>query len=305
MKVLDIDGLNYYDGKIKQTYAPLASPTLTGTPTAPTPTSGDNSTKLATTAYVQGALSGATPTSIADTEIQQYWTGVTPEQVNQFLSLSGGTISGNLTVSGNLTAVASGNLPLSGGTMSGDIEFYDNLYLGSPLESDSNVKTKFAGLYSNKNNPHKYCGIGFVNEQTGNIRPQTNISAGDGTNRNHLIIYGDADGGVVYKDIDISIAAMGTNYIRYDNGLQICWGQTGSQTANANAEKSASITFPVAFKDTTYTISFIDRFGSGTWTDHTYSTSTYSTTSVNVYLRNNTTSNYTFTFSWMAIGTWK
>lgn len=289
MKVLDIDGLNYYDGKIKQTYAtktelnakaPLASPTLTGTPTAPTPTAGDNSTKLATTAYVQGALSGATPTSIEDTEIEQYWTGVTPEQVNQFL-------------------------PLSGGTMSGDIEFYDNLYLGSPLESDSNVKTKFAGLYSNKNNPHKYCGIAFVNEQTGNIRPQTNISAGDGTNRNHLIIYGDADGGVAYKGIDISIAAMGTNYIRYGNGLQICWGQTGSQTANANADKSASITFPVAFKDTTYTISFIDRYSSGGWTDHTFSTSTYSTTSVNVYLRNNTTSNYTFTFSWMAIGTWK
>lgn len=36
------------------TYAPLASPALTGTPTAPTPTAGDNSTKLATTAFVFG-----------------------------------------------------------------------------------------------------------------------------------------------------------------------------------------------------------------------------------------------------------
>lgn len=35
------------DGK-----APLESPTLTGTPTAPTPTTGDDSTKLATTAFV-------------------------------------------------------------------------------------------------------------------------------------------------------------------------------------------------------------------------------------------------------------
>jgi hypothetical protein len=32
--------------------APLASPALTGTPTAPTPSSVDNSTKIATTAYV-------------------------------------------------------------------------------------------------------------------------------------------------------------------------------------------------------------------------------------------------------------
>lgn len=33
--------------------APLVSPTFTGTPTAPTPSAGDSSTKLATTAYVQ------------------------------------------------------------------------------------------------------------------------------------------------------------------------------------------------------------------------------------------------------------
>ena len=37
--------------------APLESPAFTGTPTAPTPTSGDDSTKVATTAFVQDALS--------------------------------------------------------------------------------------------------------------------------------------------------------------------------------------------------------------------------------------------------------
>ena len=36
--------------------APLASPALTGTPTAPTASPGDNSTKLATTAYVDAAV---------------------------------------------------------------------------------------------------------------------------------------------------------------------------------------------------------------------------------------------------------
>lgn len=40
--------------------APLASPALTGTPTAPTPAAGDNSTKIATTAFVATALSRAT-----------------------------------------------------------------------------------------------------------------------------------------------------------------------------------------------------------------------------------------------------
>lgn len=41
--------------------APLASPAFTGTPTAPTPTAGDNSTKVATTAFVKTAVDSATP----------------------------------------------------------------------------------------------------------------------------------------------------------------------------------------------------------------------------------------------------
>lgn len=39
--------------------APLLSPEITGVPTAPTPTSGDNSTKIATTAFVSSAISTA------------------------------------------------------------------------------------------------------------------------------------------------------------------------------------------------------------------------------------------------------
>lgn len=40
-------------------FAPLASPDFTGSPTAPTPTSGDNPTKLATTAFVHDAASSS------------------------------------------------------------------------------------------------------------------------------------------------------------------------------------------------------------------------------------------------------
>lgn len=45
------------DGSVdSSTYAPLASPALTGTPTAPTPTAGDSSTQIATTAFVTSSL---------------------------------------------------------------------------------------------------------------------------------------------------------------------------------------------------------------------------------------------------------
>lgn len=42
--------------------APLASPALTGNPTAPTPTAGDNDTSIATTAFVSGAITTSAAT---------------------------------------------------------------------------------------------------------------------------------------------------------------------------------------------------------------------------------------------------
>ncbi|SAK98595.1 phage tail collar domain-containing protein [Caballeronia pedi] len=45
--------------------APINSPTFTGTPAAPTPALGDNTTKIATTAFVQGTVNGITTKSVA------------------------------------------------------------------------------------------------------------------------------------------------------------------------------------------------------------------------------------------------
>ena len=55
-----VDDQDYIDLKKYQAdniYAPKASPTFTGTPVAPTATSGDSSTQIATTAFVQGEIS--------------------------------------------------------------------------------------------------------------------------------------------------------------------------------------------------------------------------------------------------------
>lgn len=52
-------------GQIPGTLAPLASPALTGTPTAPTPANATNTTQLATTAFVQAVLSAAINSLIA------------------------------------------------------------------------------------------------------------------------------------------------------------------------------------------------------------------------------------------------
>jgi hypothetical protein len=49
-----------------ETLAPLASPALTGNPTAPTPSQGDNDTSIATTAYVQTEVGLLVPKSLVD-----------------------------------------------------------------------------------------------------------------------------------------------------------------------------------------------------------------------------------------------
>jgi len=71
--------------------APLASPTLTGTPTATTPSVGDSSTKIATTAFVANAVAGENEleemedvviSSVADNDIIAYNSG-TSKYTNQ------------------------------------------------------------------------------------------------------------------------------------------------------------------------------------------------------------------------------
>ena len=60
-------------------YAPIDSPTFTGTPTAPTPAVGDNSTKIATTHFVFNAMTGA---SINMPLFHHFWSDYEVNDVN-------------------------------------------------------------------------------------------------------------------------------------------------------------------------------------------------------------------------------
>lgn len=92
--------------------APLASPALTGSPTAPTQAASDNSTKIATTAYADGAVSthnavtaahGATGAVVGTTNTQTL--------SNKTLSsptINNPTIAGTATVTAAMTASGGG-----------------------------------------------------------------------------------------------------------------------------------------------------------------------------------------------------
>jgi hypothetical protein len=95
--------------------APLASPALTGTPTAPTAAADTNTTQVATTAYVQTelgdyavtaspALTGTptAPTATADTNTTQIaTTAYVQTEVADYLLLAGGTMTGDITLGTN------------------------------------------------------------------------------------------------------------------------------------------------------------------------------------------------------------
>lgn len=87
-------------------YAPLASPTFTGAPTAPTPTPGDSSTKIATTGFVSNAIA----TAVA---------GVNGVVADCVLTLSGSDVKLSrkgglyLTINGGIHAIPSGGITLS------------------------------------------------------------------------------------------------------------------------------------------------------------------------------------------------
>lgn len=70
--------------------APLASPALTGTPTAPTQSANDNSTKIATTAYADAAAASGTPDATESVkgkaEIATYAESITGTDDTKFIS---------------------------------------------------------------------------------------------------------------------------------------------------------------------------------------------------------------------------
>ena len=105
--------------------APLASPTFTGTPLAPTPSTSDSSTQIATTAYVKA---------------QGYGTG-SVTSVSAGSGLSGGTI----TTTGTISLPATGVTAASYGSSSAVPTFTVDTYGRITAASNTNISTSAIG----------------------------------------------------------------------------------------------------------------------------------------------------------------
>ncbi len=115
--------------------APLASPALTGSPTAPTQTANDNSTKIATTAYVDAAASAAQ-------------TGLDVKNSVRVLATSNITLSGTQTIDG-VAVVAGDRVLVAGQTTAANNGIYVVAAGAWARASDANTSTEVtAGMYT-------------------------------------------------------------------------------------------------------------------------------------------------------------
>lgn len=184
-------------------------------------------------------------------------------------------------------------LPLRGGEMSGAITLVVNT-LAKPKTDDSFIQINGATSYSTG----AYIRINGKDEsgQSGQVR----LIASNGDNPKALVCY--PNGNLKWDNKEVErVNASGTNYIRYESGLQICWGR-------GNYDKAGTvITYDQAFKTTPSVTVTIDYSASLSSTDAPKMicwVGSASATKFTIY-QNTSATNQNYYKSWIAIGLWK
>ena len=112
--------------------ADIASPALTGTPTAPTASAGTNTTQIATTAYADNAASVAAAGVVSSAP-------GTLDTLNELAAALGDDANFSTTVTNSIAT----KLPLAGGTLTGDLTLSgaptSNLHAATKAYVDSNA----------------------------------------------------------------------------------------------------------------------------------------------------------------------
>lgn len=191
---------------------------------------------------------------------------------------------------GNVDNVAA--LPLTGGTMSGQIKRTSGgtqisardrtgLYSGYP--GDQNYGSVVG--QGTKNGVQTIGCLGGQESLVFSYSLDSNYSSGNNSTTQVTL---DARGGTIAltSDIQQGVVAYGSNYVRFGDGTQICWGSCGNNSFSS---------FGAAFANTDYRIG-MSEWKSGSWEN--YGIGSKSTTGVTLRSERNT-------MEYIAIGRWK
>ena len=119
--------------------APLTSPAFTGTPTAPTPTTADNTTKIATTAFVQANIAAlATPTLTTTNVTEGTRLYFTKDRVNTTLT-AGTNVSITQPGGSGSNTVINVTLPTNVSSFSNDVGYLTNASIRTEISATGSI----------------------------------------------------------------------------------------------------------------------------------------------------------------------
>lgn len=162
-------------------------------------------------------------------------------------------------------------------------------------EQSISPTTSYPGVSINRSTIIAHIDGGVIDYNNGNKAIRIGYSGSGLTTSNLNYIAGYTDDGTKIKDVskDVlkswlgnGVSASGQNYVRFDDGTQICWGSCGNNSFSS---------FGAAFANTDYRIG-MSEWKSSSWEN--YAIGGKSTTGVTLRSENNT-------MEYIAIGRWK
>ena len=105
-----------------------------------------------------------------------------------------------------------------------------------------------------------------------------------------------------------AIVASGVGYVRFGDGTQVCWGETGQITVKANSTVTATITYPVAFvsgHSPELSLTIAGNSKNDNYSKLVLHTTSRLTTSCDIYFKNSSSDQMSPIAQWLAIGRWK
>lgn len=104
------------------------------------------------------------------------------------------------------------------------------------------------------------------------------------------------------------VVTSGAGYVRFGDGTQVCWGETGQITVKANSTVTTTITYPVAFvsgHSPELSLTIAGNSKNDNYSKLVLHTTSRLTTSCDIYFKNSSFDQISPIAQWIAIGRWK